>query len=223
MDLTTGLIAQLAALAALDALNPATIAAVALLLLAPLRRPVAAALAFTAGAYAVVLGLGVALYLGAGAAADVVAGATVWVRRGALVLAGLLLLHQATRRLRDRHRDAVRLPAWVGPWTAAPLGVLVTGADLPNAFPYLVAVERLLAAAVAPSVGVLALACYAAVYVLPCLVLVAAAAARGRAVRRRLAGLHERLGGARTVRRSRRAAAGLAAAGLAAWGLATVV
>lgn len=160
-----------------------------------------------AGAYLVVVTLGVALFLGAGAAAQVIEGATVWIRRGALVGAGVLLLWQATRRLRDRHRAAVRLPRWVGPWTAAPLGVLVTGADLPNAFPYLVAIERLLAAAVPPGVGALALACYAVVYVLPCLLLVVATVARGERVRRRLDGLHRRLG----------------AGGLAAIGLATVV
>jgi Sap-like sulfolipid-1-addressing protein len=207
MSLT--LLAGIAGLAALDSLNPATIAGVALILMAPLRRPVASALGYAAGAYLAVLALGVVVYLGADAAADAVAGALSWVRRGALGLAALMLLVSATRRLRPRQRSAVVLPRWFGPWTAAPVGVLVTAADLPNAFPYLVAIERLVAVGVSTDTGLLVLAGYGAVYVLPCLVLLAVGAMHGTWVRQRLQRVYDRIGAARTVPRSVPAALGL--------------
>ncbi len=207
--MTPALLAGIAGLALLDALNPATIGGVALILLAPLQRPVACAAAFVAGAYLTVLALGVAVYSGAGAAADAVTGGVTWVRRIALGLAAVLLLLAAVRRLRSRHRRAVTLPAWFGPWTAAPLGVLLTGADLPNAFPYLIAIERLVSAGVPTGQGVAVLAGYALVYCAPCLVLLGLGASHGKAVRRRLSGLYERIGTARTVPRSIPAALGL--------------
>ena len=64
--LTTGLLAALAGLAALDSLNPATIAGVALILLAPVRRPVITALAYVAGAYLVVFAVGTGVFIGSG-------------------------------------------------------------------------------------------------------------------------------------------------------------
>ncbi len=207
--MTPALLAGIAGLALLDALNPATIGGVALILLAPLQRPVACAAAFVAGAYLTVLALGVAVYSGAGAAADAVTGGVTWVRRIALGLAAVLLLLAAVRWLRSRHRRAVTLPAWFGPWTAAPLGVLLTGADLPNAFPYLIAIERLVSAGVPTGQGVAVLAGYALVYCAPCLVLLGLGASHGKAVRRRLSGLYERIGTARTVPRSIPAALGL--------------
>ena len=130
-------------LALLDALNPATIACVALLLVAPSKRPLRTATAFVVGAFLTVLLLGITVHSGAAVLGD-----TTVVRRVGLSVAAVLLLVAAVRRLRDRERGTVSLPGWVGPWTAVPLGVLVTGADLPNAFPYLIAIERLVAAQV---------------------------------------------------------------------------
>jgi len=200
--MTWELLAGIGGLAALDAFNPATIAGVTLILLAPVRRPVASALAFVLGAYTVVLLAGVAVFTGAGAAATSLTGGFTWVRRIALGLAAALLLVAAARRLRDRWRPAVRLPRWFGPWTAAPLGVLLTGADLPNAFPYLVAIERLLAAGVAREPALLVLAGYGLVYCLPCLVLLVLGVVRGAGVRARLRTVFERFGTERVVRRS---------------------
>jgi hypothetical protein len=220
--MSAALLAGILGLALLDALNPATIGGVALILLAPLRRPVACAAAFVAGAYLTVLALGLAVFAGAGAAADAVTGGVTWVRRIALGLAAVLLVVAALRRLRSRHRGAVTLPAWFGPWTAAPLGVLVTGADLPNAFPYLVAIERLVTADVPFGAGVAVLAGYSLVYCLPCLVLLALGATHGGSVRRRLGAVYERIGSARTVPRSIPAALGLVAlaAGVTAFAVA---
>ncbi|SHF68376.1 GAP family protein [Geodermatophilus nigrescens] len=211
---------SLAGLALLDSLNPATIVGVAVILLSPAARPAPLALAYVAGAFATVLAVGAALYLGAGALAGALDGGTVWIRRGALGLAAVLLLVAAVRRLRTRPRRPVRLPRWFGIWTAAPAGVLVTAADLPNAFPYLVAIERMLASAVPPGPALLLLAGYALVYCLPCLVLLAAGLAHGDRVRRRLRALRSRAAGDGTVAASVPRAALLFASAVAVGGLA---
>jgi hypothetical protein len=208
--MSPALAAGIAGLAVLDSFNPATIAGVALILLSPMHRPVTSALAYVLGAYAVVLAMGAVVLLSAGAAASAVSGGLVWIRRIAFAFAALALLVAAVRRLRDRRRGAVELPAWFSPWTAAPIGVLVTGADLPNAFPYLVAIERLLAAGVSTGPGILVLALYAVVYCLPCLVLLLLGTLHGERVRRRLVRVYDRIGRERTVSRSLPVAAGLA-------------
>src|SRR3712207_9567730 len=107
--MTPALLVGIAGLAALDSLNPATIAGVALILLAPLQRRLATALAFVAGAYLTVLAIGVAVYAGADLAADVVTGGLVWVRRGAFGLAALLLMVAAVRRLRPQRSEERRV------------------------------------------------------------------------------------------------------------------
>jgi hypothetical protein len=205
---TAGLLLTVAGLAALDSLNPATIGAVLVLLL-PTSRPVASALGFVAGAYLTVLLLGAAVFLAADAAADSVTGGLVWVRRTAFGLAAVILLLTALRRLRSRHRRAVQLPAWFTPLTAVPLGAVVTGADLPNAFPYFIAIERLVTAGVDRVPGLAVLIGYAAVYCLPCLVLLALGRAHGDRVRGRLQPLYDRFGAARPLPRSIPAALGL--------------
>ena len=207
--LTAGLLWTIAGLAALDSLNPATIAGVTLILLAPLRRPGLTALAYVAGAYVVVLAVGSGLFLGSATLGDTVAGAATWIRRGALLLAALVLVISAARRLRTRTRAALVLPAWFGPWTAAPLGVLVTGADLPNAFPYLIAVERLNATDVPTGTGLLVLVLYSLVYCLPCLLLLIAGLTWHHQITDRLRRVYDRLGGERVLPRSVPAALGL--------------
>jgi cytochrome c biogenesis protein CcdA len=206
---SAGLLGGVLGLALLDALNPATIACVALLLVAPSRRPLRTAASFVLGAYLTVLVLGATVHAGAGLLDD-----TSVVRRVALTVAAVLVLAAAARRLRDRQRAAVSLLAWVGPWSAVPLGVLVTGADLPNAFPYLDAIERLVAAQLPQGQALLVLAGYAALYALPCALLVLGAALTWSRVQPRLHALFERFGRAGTVPASRPAAAGLAAVGL---------
>jgi Sap, sulfolipid-1-addressing protein len=218
---TAALLLAIAGLAALDSLNPATILTVALVLLSPVRRPVASALTFVSGAYVTVAALGIVLFLSAGAAADAVSGGLVWIRRIAFGIAAAMLLVAAVRRLRSRDRKAVGLPGWFSPWTAAPLGVLVTAADLPNAFPYVIAIERMLSADVPPSTGIPVILGYALVYCVPCLVLLAAGVALGPRVRRRLQPLYDRWGAATVVPASRRAALGLTALAVGAAAVAT--
>ena len=200
--LTPALLWTIAGLAALDSLNPATIAGVTLILLAPLHRPGTVALAYVAGAYGVVLIAGTALFIGSGELGEAVQGGAALVRRGALLLAALILVISGVRRLRTRHRKAVTLPPWFGPWTAGPLGVLVTGVDLPNAFPYLVAIERLGAAEVPRAAGIAVLALYALVYCLPCLLLLVVGLTWRSHITSRLQRVYDRLGGERVLMRS---------------------
>jgi hypothetical protein len=165
------LLLAIAGLAALDAFNPATIVAVTLILLAAPRRPALTALVTVLGAALTVFGAGAALFLGAGAAAGAVDGIVQGIRYVAFAAAGLVLVISGIRRFRTRARTPITLPSWFTPWTALPFGALLTGADLPNAFPYFIAIERLLDARLAPGEGLLVLAGYAVIYCLPCLAL----------------------------------------------------
>ncbi|WP_369051856.1 GAP family protein [Kineococcus terrestris] len=208
------LLLTIAGLAALDSLNAATFAGVVLVLVAAPRRPGPTALAYVAGAYAVVLAVGTALFATAGAVGGAVETGGLWVRRGALVLAATALAVTGLRRLRERRRAGLSLPSWFGPWSAVPAGVLVTAADLPNAFPYLLAVERLTAAQVPTGTGIAVLAAYSLVYCLPCLLLLAVRLVQRERTAAWSRLLHQRFGTARTVPRSVPAAT--------AWGVAAV-
>jgi cytochrome c biogenesis protein CcdA len=168
------LIAGIAGLALLDSLNPATIVAITLILLTGPRRPILSAMAFVIGAALTVFTLGAVVFISAGAAADVVSDGIVWLRRLAFGLAAVALFVAAARRLRPRARQPISLPAWFSPATALPLGVVMTGADLPNAFPYFIAIERLISAEADTTTGLVVLAGYAVIYCLPCLVLLLA-------------------------------------------------
>jgi hypothetical protein len=210
--MTAALLAGVVGLALLDALNPATIAGVALLLLAPMAHPVRAAAGFVAGACLTVFTLGAVVYLGADAAADAAGNGLVWVRRIAFTIAAVALAVAGLRRLRARVRPAVTVPGWVNPPSAALLGLVMTGADLPNAFPYFIAIERIVNADVGSTRSLLIIAGYALVYCLPCLLLLIAGATRGDRVRRRLATVYERLGAEKKQPRSVPVAAGYLAA-----------
>ena len=140
--------AGLAGLAALDSLNPATLVAVTLILLGSRSRPVADTLGFVAGAFLTVFVVGARLPRRR-CRGGVVTGSCgcVWRRFG---LAAAVVLLSAVRALRPGGRRELVLPTWFTPATAAGLGVLMTGADLPNAFPYFIAIERLVTADVGP-------------------------------------------------------------------------
>ncbi|HSU01427.1 MAG TPA: GAP family protein [Nocardioides sp.] len=206
--MTWTLLAGVAGLAALDSLNPATLVAITLILLGSRGRPAAEAFGFVLGAFATVLLVGAAVYLGAEAAASAISGALVWLRRGAFGLAALVLLVSAVRSLRVRQRGAIGLPRWFSPSTAALLGVVMTGADLPNAFPYFIAIERLVTADLSTGTALLVLAAYSLVYCLPCLALLAVGLRKDQRVTTVLRGLHDRFGTAATVPASRARAVG---------------
>lgn len=196
-----GLLAGIAGLALVDSLNPATIVVITLILLTVSHRPVGSALTFVLGAMSTVFALGVVIFLGANAAADAVSEGLILLRRGVFLIAAIALGIAGLRRFKDRQRKAVDLPSWFGVWTAFPLGILMTGADLPNAFPYFIAIERMVAADVAIPVGLFVLAGYALVYCIPCLILLALGMAHGDKVRTRLRNVLDRFSTG-TVKRS---------------------
>lgn len=214
------LLATIAGLAALDSLNPATLVAVTLILLGSRGRPVLEALGVVIGAFVSVLGVGLVVYLGADAAASSIGGALTWVRRGAFGLASLVLLVSAVRALRPRHRAEIGLPRWFSPATAVGLGVVMTGADLPNAFPYFIAIERLVNADISATTAILVLAAYAVVYCVPCLILLAAGLSNAAPVRGLLRRVHDRFGTATHLPASRWKAAAYLGAALLVAGLA---
>jgi cytochrome c biogenesis protein CcdA len=160
------------------------------------------------------------VYLGADVAADTVGNGLVWLRRIAFTVAAAVLAISGVRRLRDRIRPAVTVPSWANPASAAILGLVMTAADLPNAFPYFIAIERIVNADVGTARSLLIIAGYALVYCLPCLLLLVAGATSGDQVRRRLSSLYDRLGSEKEQPRSVPVAAGYfgAAAGLLAIG-----
>lgn len=211
--MSTGLVWVVLGLALADSLNPATIVTITLILLTVPRRPVASALSFVLGAFSTVLVLGAVVFLGAGAAAETVSGGLVWLRRIVFLIAAITLLIAAVRRLKDRQRTGVGLPSWFGVGTALPLGILVTGADLPNAFPYFIAIERMIDADITTGVGLLALAGYALIYCIPCLVLLGLGIAHGDRVRLRLQKVYDRFATG-TIKRSIPAALALALLGV---------
>lgn len=192
--MTPALIAGIAGLALLDSLNPATIVAVTLVLIAAPRRPALVAGAAVLGAALTVFVAGAALFLTAGAAAGAVDGIVIGLRFVAFGAAGIALIVAGIRRLRDRPRRAIELPAWFSPWTALPFGILLTAADLPNAFPYFIAIERMVATEVPLGTGLMILAGYTVIYCLPCLILLAVGLTHGPRVRERLQRLVDRLG-----------------------------
>ena len=213
--MTPALLALVGGLALADSFNPATIVMVVLVLVSPLPRPVLTALVFTLGAALTVFTLGTVLFLSSSAAAGAVTGGLEWLRRLAFSLAAVTLAVAAYRRVSDRPRRAPRLPGWFSPWTALPLGVVVTGADLPNAFPYFIAIERLVNAGVTAGTALPVLAGYAVVYCVPCLVLLAVGVTMRTRLQPRLDALYARLGTG-TIRRSVPAALGLLALALGA-------
>jgi cytochrome c biogenesis protein CcdA len=204
---TPALLVGIAGLAVVDSFNPATLVAVTLILFGSRTRPVPEALGFVLGAFVSVLAVGLAIYLGAEAAAEYIDGGLRWLRRFAFGLAALVLLVSAMRALRRWRRTALGLPTWFNPLTAVGLGVVMTGADLPNAFPLFIAIERLVEAGTSTATATLVLVAYGAIYCLPCLVLLAIGLHGGQRVQRLLRRLHDRFGTAADVPASRRRAA----------------
>jgi hypothetical protein len=211
---TADLVVLIVGLAALDSLNPATMVSVALILLTAPRRPVLTATALVVGAALTVMTVGSLLFLTAGAVSGVVDGVLLALRFVAFGAAGVALVVAGIRRLRDRPRRPLALPTWFRPATALPFGVMVTAADLPNAFPYFIAIERMLAAQIDMATGLLVLAGYSLVYCVPCLVLLVIGVVSRERTRARLEGITRRFTEG-TVRRSVAVAVTLMVAGAA--------
>ncbi|HSW43310.1 MAG TPA: GAP family protein [Patescibacteria group bacterium] len=199
-----GLAATILGLALLDSLNPVTIAAVALILLSPLPRPGATAAGFVLGAYLAYVVGGLAIYLGAELAGGVVEEILDWIRRVMFLFAASLLALSGARRLRTRRRTAILLPSWVNSRTAGLLGVAMTGADFPNAWPYFIAIGQLVTAGLPHLTALAVIAGYAVVYCLPCLVLIGLGRAFGHRIHQQLRSVYERFASAKTESRDLR-------------------
>ncbi|MFB9660327.1 GAP family protein [Glycomyces mayteni] len=171
--MTGGLVWSLTGLALLDSVNAATIWIVIVILLGA-RRPAPTGWAFMLGAFASFLAIALMFYFGLSFADSVLDGLTLWLRR--LLFAGLAvaLVAMGVRRLRPRERKAYTLPPWVNAWSALPFGVLATLGDLPNAFPMVLAVERLIDARLPAPAAVAVLIAYTLVYALPATLILAA-------------------------------------------------
>ena len=206
--MTVALLLSIVGLALLDSLNPATIGGVALILLAPGTGQTRTAAAFVAGAYATVATAGVLVFFAAATLGSAIQNGLDLVRAIALTVAAVAVAVAGVRRLRTRHRQALQLPAWLNARTAPALAVLVTAADLPNAFPYLIAIERLITAEVPTATALMTIAMYALIYCLPCLLLLLIGVSHGDRVRARLGRVYDKFGSARDVPANRYAAVG---------------
>ena len=97
----------------------------------------------------------------------------------------------------------------------------MTGADLPNAFPYFIAIERLVSADISTCTALLVLVAYAAVYCLPCLVLLAVGLSHGERVAAVLRACADRFGTEAVIQASWKRAVVLFVASLALAAIAT--
>lgn len=199
--ITSELIFSIAGLAILDSLNPATIATVTLILLAAPKRAGLIALSAVIGAATTVFAVGATIFLSAGAAAGAVDTIIVGLRFLAFGAAGAYLIYAGVKRLRDRARKVISLPPWFSPVRALPFGVLVTGADLPNAFPYFISIERMVTNNVNQGAGLLIILGYTIIYCLPCLILLLVGTLSREVTRNWLERLVSKLGTG-TVKRS---------------------
>ncbi|MBO3734364.1 GAP family protein [Glycomyces niveus] len=183
--MTGGLLWGLTGLALLDSVNAATIWIVIVILLGA-KRPAPTGWAFMLGAAVSFLAFALMFYFGLSFADSMLDDFTLWLRR--LLFAGLAvaLTVMGVRRLRPRERKGFALPPWVNAWSALPFGVLATIGDLPNAFPMVLAVERLIAADVSAPLAVLVLVGYTFVYALPSALILAAGLAFNEELRDQL-------------------------------------
>ncbi|MBL8145691.1 MAG: GAP family protein [Anaerolineae bacterium] len=164
-------------IAVVDSFNPTATAMIVLLLATP--KPVARVSAAIAGFGVAYFAFGVLVVLGASSLIAQVSG---WFASPPPIYylfqfgLGLVLLLFATRQLRaqpDGADQAEGPPArWLGsPVVAFGLGAALNIGELPTAFPYLAALERVTFSGVGTAGVVVALAVYAFIFVLPLIIL----------------------------------------------------
>ncbi len=180
-------------LALLDSLNPATILTVGMILVLRERQRFATAISATLGAFGIVFGSGVAIYSAAQWSLDQISGLLHWFNTLVFVGAGLWLIGHGIARLRHAQRRRIHLPDWVSPSTGWFFGGFFTAADLPNAVPYLVAIERLVDVNAGPS-AIWVILGYSVIYCLPCLILLALFGLNQVKMAKFLERMHDRFG-----------------------------
>jgi cytochrome c biogenesis protein CcdA len=182
---TAGLLWGLAGLALLYSVNAATIWIVVVILLGA-RRPAPTGWAFMLGAAGSFLAFALMFYFGLSFADSALEDLGLWLRRLLFAALAVALVVMGVRRLGPRERKGHALPPWVNAWSALPFGMLATVGDLPNAFPMVLAVERLVDADVAAPAAVAVLVGYTLVYALPSALILAAGLAFNEELREQL-------------------------------------
>jgi cytochrome c biogenesis protein CcdA len=175
----------LTGLALLDSVNAATIWIVIVILLGA-KRPAPTGWAFLLGVAASFFTFALMIYFGLTFADSMLDDVTLWLRRTLFAGLAVALVVMGVRRLRPRERKGYALPAWVNAWSALPFGLLATVGDLPNAFPMVLAVERLIDADVATPAAVVVLLGYTLIYALPSALILAAGLAFNEELREQL-------------------------------------
>lgn len=180
-------------LALLDSLNPATIVTVGLILLLREQKPFLTASSAVLGAFGLVFVSGSLLYLTAQWSSTQVVGLLSWISTAVFLVAGVWLFWHGVARLKTRPRKEIHLPDWVNPGTAWFFGGFFTAADLPNALPYLVAIERMVDADIGLT-AIWVILGYSLVYCIPCLVLLVLFKLNQSRVHQLVRVLHDRFG-----------------------------
>jgi cytochrome c biogenesis protein CcdA len=180
------LLVLLIPIAVIDSFNPTAIATIIVLLALP--RPVPRVVAAIMGFGFAYFAFGVLVVLGAGQLiAQISAGVGHWFANPPPVLYVLQLALAAGlfsyffRQQRKRAQPAAvtevapsRSVRWAStPVAAFALGVALNASELPTAFPYLAALERITASQVLAGEAILALLVYALIFVLPLIIVLA--------------------------------------------------
>lgn len=172
--------AGVVALGIADSINPVTI--LVALYLASTPDPARRLAAFVAGVFAVYFLGGLLVMVGPGElVADALDGVKIPGGDVAALGAGVALIVVAVALWRGRRRLAgAQLPeAFTKPGSAFAMGAVVTGVDLPTAFPYFGAIALIVGAAVPMVAQLLLLAMFNLLYVLPLALILCARIAFG--------------------------------------------
>jgi cytochrome c biogenesis protein CcdA len=172
-------------IAFIDSFNPTAIATIIVLLALP--RPVPRVVAAILGFGFAYFAFGVLVVLGAGSLIAQISGwfaetfanppPVVYVLQLALA-AGLITLFFRRRRPKPEAAATEPAPSKSVRWASTPLAAFALGAalnasELPTAFPYLAALERITASQVMVAEAIFALLIYAVIFVLPLIIILA--------------------------------------------------
>ncbi|MEN9872823.1 MAG: hypothetical protein RL450_758 [Actinomycetota bacterium] len=180
-------------LALLDSLNPATILTVGMIFLLREEQRFATAISAILGAFGLVFLSGAGLFVTAQWSATQITGLLGWISTFVFIVAGLWLIWHGVARLKPAQRKEIHLPHWVSPGTAWFFGGFFTAADLPNALPYLVAIERLVDVEAGWN-ALWVIFAYSLVYCLPCIFLLIFFKLNQSKMQKFVVLLHERFG-----------------------------
>lgn len=169
--MTAALALTLIGLALVDSVNASTLITVATILLVA-RRPAGTGWTYAVGALLSFMTLAFALYFGASVASEAIAEFSLWARRIIFTILAIIFAILGARRFKTRKRRGIlKLPAWVNPYTGVFLGALATVGDIANAFPLLLALDRIVDTGLATSIAIPTIVVYSLIYILPTFIL----------------------------------------------------